>query len=294
MKIGFFGDGPWSHSALKILINDPGIEIKFVCARFDNPDGELLKIADEFGIIFFTHHNVNSPDFIEYVQEFNCDLFVSMSFNQIFKEEIIGLVPESIINCHAGKLPKYRGRNILNWALINDEKEFGITVHYVDTGIDTGDIIFQEVFPITDEDNYATLLDKSFSECPKILYKAIKAIQSQEVIRIKQESLGSLGMYCVARKNGDEKLDWEKSTREIFNFVRALCEPGPNARTFLGSQEIEIKRASQILNCSHYIGIPGAIVGVTPDYFDVKTGDSVIRIIEWRGYEKPRIGDRLK
>ena len=97
MKIGFFGDGPWSHSALKILINDPGIEIKFVCARFDNPDGELLKIADEFGIVFFTHHNVNSPDFIKYVQEFNCDLFVSMSYNQIFKEEIIGLVPESII-----------------------------------------------------------------------------------------------------------------------------------------------------------------------------------------------------
>jgi methionyl-tRNA formyltransferase len=294
MKIGFFGDGPWSHSALKFLINDPGMEVMFVCARFDNPDKELLKIADEFGIIFFTHRNVNSKDFIEQIQEFDCDLFVSMSFNQIFKEEIINLVPESIINCHAGKLPKYRGRNILNWALINDEKEFGITVHYVDTGIDTGDIIAQEVFPITDEDNYATLLDKSFSECPKILYRAIKSIESREVQRIRQETLGDPGMYCVSRKDGDEKLNWDKSSRDIFNFVRALCEPGPKARTFLGSQEVKINKVIQIFECSNYIGIPGSVVGVTPDYFDIKAGDSVIRVLEWSGYEKPRIGDRFK
>jgi methionyl-tRNA formyltransferase len=64
-----------------------------------------------------------------------------MSFNQIFKSEIINLPRLKTINCHAGKLPFYRSRNILNWVLINDEKEFGITVHYVDEGIDTGDII---------------------------------------------------------------------------------------------------------------------------------------------------------
>ena len=73
-----------------------------------------------------------------------------MSFNQIFRKDIINLTPIGIINCHAGKLPFYRGRNILNWVLINDEKEFGITVHFVDEGIDTGDIILQKTFPITD------------------------------------------------------------------------------------------------------------------------------------------------
>ena len=77
-----------------------------------------------------------------------------MSFDQIFKEEIINIPPLKIINCHAGKLPFYRGRNILNWALINDEKEFGITVHYVDFGIDTGDSILQKNYEITDDDDY--------------------------------------------------------------------------------------------------------------------------------------------
>ena len=74
------------------------------------------------------------------------------------------------INCHAGKLPFYRGRDILNWVLINDEKEFGITVHYMDEGIDTGDIILQRTFPITDEDSYKTLLERSYDECANILY----------------------------------------------------------------------------------------------------------------------------
>ena len=80
-----------------------------------------------------------------------------MSFNQIFKREMIDLPKYGTINCHAGKLPFYRGRNILNWALINDEKEFGITVHYMDEGIDTGDIIVQRTYPIGEEDDYGIL-----------------------------------------------------------------------------------------------------------------------------------------
>ena len=75
-----------------------------------------------------------------------------MSFDQIFKNEIINAINNNIINCHAGKLPFYRGRNILNWVLINDEKKFGITVHYIDEKIDCGDIILQRLFKITDQD----------------------------------------------------------------------------------------------------------------------------------------------
>jgi methionyl-tRNA formyltransferase len=95
----------------------------------------------KYNIDYLKYENINSKNFIERIKTYFCDLFVSMSFNQIFKDEIINLTPLRIINCHAGKLPFYRGRNILNWVLINDEKEFGITVHYVDEGIDTGDFI---------------------------------------------------------------------------------------------------------------------------------------------------------
>ena len=95
-----------------------------------------------------------------------------MSFDQIFKSEIIYLSKHKIINCHAGKLPFYRGRNVLNWVLINDE-EFGITVHYVDEGIDTGDIILQKKFPISDQDNYKTLLEKSYRMCKYFIWSIL-------------------------------------------------------------------------------------------------------------------------
>ena len=87
-----------------------------------------------------------------------------------------------IINCHAGKLPFYRGRNILNWALINDENEFGITVHYVDEGIDTGPIITQGLVEIDDNDTEESLIQKIHQKEHEILPKAIQLISEDRCI----------------------------------------------------------------------------------------------------------------
>ena len=120
------------------------IEIAFICARWNKPDEYLKKRAGELGIEFLVTENVNSESFINRMKKHEADIFVSMSFDQIMKSKLYSLPTLGSINCHAGKLPLYRGRNILNWVLINDEKEFGITVHYIDDGVDTGDIIVQK------------------------------------------------------------------------------------------------------------------------------------------------------
>ena len=155
--IGYFADGPWAQT-LDLIISSKDIELAFICARYPNYDLELEKKAKIIGIDFFIKKNINNSLFKEKLINYKCDLFVSMSFNQIFKKEIYSIPSNGTINCHAGKLPFYRGRNILNWALINDEKEFGITVHFIDEGIDTGDVILQKTFNINDSDNYKTLL----------------------------------------------------------------------------------------------------------------------------------------
>ena len=146
INIGYFGDGPWAHEAFRKLIADDSLKIKFVTVRFDSRDPQLIALADEYGIPVELSENINSDEFLQRIENYKVDLFVSMSFNQIFRTRTINYPLLRTINCHAGKLPYYRGRNILNWALINDESEFGITVHYVDTGIDTGDIILQEIY----------------------------------------------------------------------------------------------------------------------------------------------------
>lgn len=293
MRIGYFGDGPWAHEAFKRLIVDSTIEIKFVTVRYDNRDPVLMSLAEVNHIPVELSQNINSDEFLERIGKYKVDLFVSMSFNQIFKERTINYPPFKTINCHAGKLPFYRGRNILNWALINDEKEFGITVHYVDVGIDTGDIIIQKTYPITDQDDYKSLLGTAYIGCADMLYEAIKQIQDGTVTRIKQDMIDPVGMYCGMRGLGDEMINWNSTSRELFNFVRAICKPGPMATSILNGGQIKINKVREVPGARKYIGKPGQILGKTGQGFFVKTEDTFIEVIEYEFDGKMRIGDRM-
>lgn len=294
LKIGYFADGPWAHEAFKLINGDKNVEIKFICVRFDTKDEVLRNYADKSNIDYLTHVNINSKEFMETVKKYNCDLFISMSFNQIFRNEIINIPRLKTINCHAGKLPFYRGRNILNWALINDEKEVGITVHYMDERIDTGDIILQRTFPITDDDDYNTLLQKAYVGCADILYASVKLFIEDKVRVTKQSDIHTVGFYCSQRKAGDELIDWKQTSRELFNFVRAICKPGPMARSFINSKEIKINKSRMIGDAPNYKNTVGVVIGITDDGFVVKTLDSTIEIIEYEYEGKIKIGDRLR
>lgn len=294
MRIGYFADGPWSHRALEKILADDSLSVAFICARFDNPDQTLKEKSVSTGIPFLVHRNINSDDFLKKIADYDCDIFVSMSFNQIFKDEIINLAPDGIVNCHAGKLPFYRGRNVLNWALINDEKEFGVTVHYVDRGIDTGDIIHQECYEITDDDDYLTLLTRSYKYCADVLYRSLSDLLNQQVKRRVQENIHPVGFYCSQRGVGDEILDWNQSSRNIFNFVRAICEPGPQARTYVAGVEVKINKLTLIPSAPSYKGIPGAVLGIEDGSLLVKTADSFVKVLDWSCDAEVRVGDRLQ
>lgn len=293
MKIGYFADGPWAHRALQKIINDPTMMVSFVCARADNPDPVLRSMANNSLIDFFVEPNISSGPFIEKAATYQCDIFVSMSFNQIFRKQLFSIPPLRTVNCHAGKLPNYRGRNVLNWALINDESEFGITVHYVDEGIDTGDILDQQCYEITDEDTYATLLEKAYVGCSEVLYRTLKGMQNGRLDGVRQSQIGH-GFYCTVRIAGDELLSWNQTSRDVFNFVRAICKPGPQARVFLKGVEVCINRVELVSNAPVCKGIPGAVVGVGDGFFLVKTADSFVRVTEWMGVDRVKIGDRFE
>jgi len=294
IKIGYFADGPWSHLAFEKLINDNSIEIKFIVPRNDTSDLTLKKFSKKHGIDYIFPTNINSSEFLEIAATYNCDLFVSMSFNQIFRSYIIELPKLGTINCHAGKLPFYRGRNILNWVLINDEKEFGITVHYIDEGIDTGDIIKQRCFEIKDDYDYNKLLDIAYVECSEILYDAIKEIQNGTSKRISQTDIHKLGFYCGKRGVGDEIINWNQSSRDIFNFIRAINKPGPMALSYVNGKEVRINKSRLIKDAPIYKGIPGQLISKTSDGFLVKTLDSYIELFEIETDLKLRVGNKLK
>ncbi len=301
MKIGYFADGPWSHKALERIVSDERLEVAFIVPRYDSQDPILKDWADKLGVSFILLEDVNSKDSLNILKNFHAEVFVSMSFNQILKKEILSIPEKGFINCHAGALPFYRGRNILNWALINDEKEFGVTVHYIDEGIDTGDIILQNKAPITDDDCYKTLLEKAIDLCDKTLYQALLNILNGKNQRIEQKEIHPVGSYFGRRRDGDEWINWEWTTRRIFNFIRAINDPGPCAQTMFKDNIIKIRSSKEIPNSPDYICTPGEIVGRSSDSLVIKTGDSTLLINSYDNLDKKndeilhslRIGNRL-
>ncbi len=278
MNIGYYADGLWGQLALKKILSDSRFNLKFITPRYDSQDPILKKIADENSIPFLPHQNVNSKEYLDFIKEFKLDIGISMSFNQILKHNLINQPNFGFINCHAGALPFYRGRNPLNWVLINGEKNFGITVHHIDEEIDTGDIILQKIFKIDANDDYKTLLDKSSKECANILYEALVKIYQGTADRVNQNKIHPLGFYCSTRIKGDEILNWNQSSILIHNFIRAISDPGPGARTWVNEKEISIQKSELITDSPCYIGKPGEVVGKDKFGIIVKTNDSTIKI----------------
>ncbi|WP_246611853.1 methionyl-tRNA formyltransferase [Agarivorans aestuarii] len=298
LKIGYFADGPWSHKAIELIVSGKNVEILFIVPRYDTQDPILKNWADKLNIPYIACSDVNSDEFCDRVEVFEADLFVSMSFNQILRKRIINIPRFGFINCHAGALPFYRGRNPLNWVLINGEEKFGITVHKVDLGIDTGDILLQKTFEITPLDNYGTLLDKAIVECGHILFNALSNYHNLKPI--KQDTVHPVGTYFGVRKVGDERLRFDKTSLEVFNFIRAITFPGPGARFCIDGDEYIVWGSEMITNAPQYISTIGEVVGRNENGVVVKTQDTTILLtciskadeIE-RTIPKFRIGTRL-
>ena len=290
-KVVFFGDNTWAHNTLKKLVKDKSIEILIVFSRIKK-DQVLEKISKQNFIPFRITRNINSIKNINNLANLKPDLLVSMSYDQIFKKKILKLFKNKIINCHAGLLPSYRGRNVLNWVLINGEKNFGITVHKVSKLIDQGHIFDQKIFKIKHSDDYFTILKKSYLECSKILYKTIKKIQNKKARSIPQKISKIKPSYFRKRRAGDENLNLNQKSIKIYNFVRALVPPGPSAKIFTKNNEIRVNKV-RISNYKNNIFNLKTICFVNKRSFCFNTIDKkLIYVKQWSSKKKfvPKAG----
>ena len=278
VKIGVFGDGAWAANLVLLLNQIPNYEVCFVVKRFTTDDDDLEQRAKEHGIPLFEVENVNTPEALELFSSFQADVYLSMSFDQIIRGELLATSRLGFLNCHAGRLPFYRGRNALNWAIINGEKEFGITVHVVDEGIDTGPIVLQHSSPIGLREAYADVLERAHQMCPETMLKALKKYLADPTSLIDQKKHFKSQSYFSKRMVGDEWIDWGRSSAEIYNLIRGISKPGPCARTILDGKTIAIIEAELVSGFADYLGTCGQIIGKQKTGVLVKTGDNVLLI----------------
>ena len=283
MKLGIFADGKWGLFFLKKIIKNKSFKIKFICGR-TNSDHNIKKIALNNKKPFFKFKNIKSNYAFNKIKSFDTDLLVSMSYDQIFDEKLITLCKIKPINCHAGMLPKYRGRNVINWAIINGEKKIGITVHFIDNKIDTGNIIDQKILKISINDDYNSILNKCYLECPKLLMKSLKKLLKKNKIKgIVQKKIGK-GFYCKKRVKGDEKINWSDNIHNIHNLIRAITYPAPCAQSKVGLRKIFFIKSKKLSfnksTVSKYNY--GEIVFFCNSFFDVCVKGGIIRILRWK------------
>lgn len=249
MNILFMGGHELGAKTLEHLINNNINVVGVVVSKNDNDWYRGVdEIAYKFNLNLYEEKNINDQNFLNKIKSLNLDLIVCVNFDQILKKDIINLPTIGCINTHASLLPKYRGRAPLNWAMINGEKYSGVTVHFIDEGIDTGDIILQEKIKIDEDDYICDLLNKVKNIYPKIVLNAIRALESSNLNLIKPDL--SKGFYVNKRTQDDGEIDFSKPSKDILNFIKAISKPYPGAFLYNNNKKIIIWRAHLDYNIS--------------------------------------------
>jgi methionyl-tRNA formyltransferase len=173
--------------------------------------------------------SVERKAFVERLKDAGADTFVCFSYSMILDSEILSIPRFGAINIHGGILPSHRGANILNWVLVEGAGTTGVTAHYMTTGIDEGDIIYQSSIPIFDEDTAASLKQRLDREGFDLLKRICLELDAGKTLpRMPQDPAEA--RYYPRRKQEDGRIDWATmSDRQVFNLIRALVNPWPGA-----------------------------------------------------------------
>ncbi|NLV89067.1 MAG: methionyl-tRNA formyltransferase [Tissierellia bacterium] len=282
MKIVFMGTPQFAVPTLEALYKE-GYDIGLVITQKDKPKGRGKKIlftpvkekAVELGLEVFQPDSINSPDAIEKISSLNPDFIVVVAYGQILKKSVLEIPKYGCYNVHASLLPKYRGAAPINWAIIDGEKETGITIMEMEEGLDTGDIVLTEAIPIENDDDAISIHDKLSILGGKLITKALEGIVEGKLEKTPQDH--SLSSYASMLSKDIGKIDWNSNGESIINLIRGL-KPWPSAYTDYKGETIKIHKAS--LTDEIKDGVCGQIVKVDNTGIYVITKDKIILLEE--------------
>lgn len=277
------GTPEFAVPSLEILINH-GWNVVAVITAPDKPRGRGQKMipspvkecALAHNIPVLQPTNLKSPEFLEELKSYQADIQVVVAFRML-PEVVWNMPPKGTFNLHASLLPNYRGAAPINWAIINGEKETGITTFFLKHEIDTGSIIFQEKEPILEEDNIGSLYERLMNKGANLVLKTIEAVAEGNIEAKPQDESMAIHHAPKIFKETCE-IRWEKTAKEIHNLVRGLS-PYPAAWTTLDGKNCKIFR-TEILS-SNIEGLkPGKFLTDGKSYLKFQTGEGSINVLE--------------
>ncbi|MHC1762979.1 MAG: methionyl-tRNA formyltransferase [Verrucomicrobiia bacterium] len=234
----FFGTADLAVPSLLSLQASSDMEVLAVVTQPDRPKGRELKTAPppvktaalQANLPVLQPERARNPDFVRHLADLQPDLIVVAAYGQILPPAILELPRFGCVNVHASLLPKLRGAAPIQWCILNDDAETGVTIMKMDAGLDTGDILTQSAIPIEPTDNAQSLHDKLASLGADLLVKTIPDYISGQITPRKQPDEGATYARKITKEDG--KLAWNQPARSVWNRIRAFT-PWPGAWTFM-------------------------------------------------------------
>lgn len=245
----------------------------------------------QLGLSLLQPDRVRDEEFLKQLKLLTPDLIVVVAYGQILPRSLLDIPSQGCLNVHASLLPLYRGAAPINWALINGEKETGVTIMLLDEGMDTGDILLQEAIPILATDNASSLHDRLSHLGANLLAKTIDLLAKGALKPVPQEH--TKASYAPPLKKEDGWVPWEKSAKEILQQIRGMT-PWPGCFTFLHEKLLKISWAE--VSAKDLQTTPGKILSVSKNGIEVATGGGtiVLKEIQIEGKKRMAVGDFIK
>lgn len=284
INIVFFGTPDIGLKSLEHFYNSDKFNVQAVVTQPDKPSGRGHKLTPSPIKQFAVEHNIpvlqpksirKEPEVIEALKNLAPDFFVTFAFGQILSQEVLDIPKYETINLHVSLLPKYRGANPIQRAIINGDKETGICTMITELGLDCGDICMKYPIEITPNMNCVELFELCAANSPELLEKTLIGIKEGSLKPVPQCEEG----VCFADKLQKEecKIDWTKSAQEIHNLVRGVYKC-PGAFFDYNGKIIKVLE-TEPLN-ENISGKLGEFVRFSKLGIDVKTGNGLLRLIK--------------
>lgn len=303
LRIVFMGTPEFAVASLDALVK-AGCNIVGVITAPDKPAGRgmelqqsaVKKYAVENKLHVLQPEKLKNPQFLENLKALHADLQIVVAFRML-PELVWNMPPMGSVNLHGSLLPQYRGAAPINWAVINGEKETGVTTFKLKHEIDTGDILLQESFPIEETDNAGDVHDRMKEIGAQLLVKTIKGLADGSLKEKAQ--LSTFNFQSSTLKHAPKiftetcKIDFTKTADEVYDLIRGLA-PYPAAFTFLQDKKLKIYKAEKIHN--PVTATPGSFKTDSKSFLHFACGDGYISVLELQleGKKKMAIADFLR
>lgn len=280
MRVIYMGTPDFAVHALKSIV-EAGHEVVACFTQPDKAKGRSKALqptpvklqAMEYGIPVYQPVKLREQENVDIIRNYAPDAIVVAAYGQILPESILNIPKYGCVNIHASLLPKYRGAAPIEWAIMDGEKETGVTTMYMAKGLDTGDMIEQAVVPISDDDTGETLTEKLAASGAELILSTLTKLEAGTAVRTPQDDSQSCYASMLTKNMGD--IDFTRPAEQIELLVRGL-QPWPCAYTRIGGKNVKIYGAIVVSREENVQ--PGEITMVTKKAFAIACGQDALQI----------------